>query len=224
MENSKKLVTNFNREASLGNFQKIKNLFDKNNFTQKEIDEAFRLCILNYNKNQKDAYINCIKLFLKKTPEINFRNSRFNNTTILMHSIDEGKDAPTDLIISCSKDDLDMNLPDNNGENTIFHLINNQIFTQKVKIEFIKDLCLKDYNIYLKNKRKKTIQEILKTNGNLSLLNEIKNKLKEYKFDQDKLNNLYNDDKYDELKTLIERNFKEKYISKNSCNSFDLRG
>ena len=71
MENSKKLVTNFNREASLGNFQKIKNLFDKNNFTQKEIDEAFRLCILNYNKNQKDAYINCIKLFLKKTPEIN---------------------------------------------------------------------------------------------------------------------------------------------------------
>ena len=204
MENSKKLVTNFNREASLGNFQKIKNLFDKNNFTQKEIDEAFRLCILNYNKNQKDAYINCINLFLKKTPEINFRNSRFNNTTILMHSIDEGKDAPTDLIISCSKDDLDMNLPDNNGENTIFHLINNQIFTQKVKIEFIKDLCLKDYNIYLKNKRKKTIQEILKTNGNLSLLNEIKNKLKEYKFDQDKLNNLYNEDKYDELKTLIE--------------------
>ena len=50
MENSKKLVTNFNREASLGNFQKIKNLFDKNNFTQKEIDEAFRLCILNYTK------------------------------------------------------------------------------------------------------------------------------------------------------------------------------
>ena len=135
MENPKRVVSNLNKEASLGNFQKIKTLFDKNNFNQKEIDEAFRLCIHNYNKNQKDAYINCIKLFLKKTPEINYRNSRFENTTILMHSIDEGKDAPTDLIISCSKDDLDMNLPDINGENTMFHIINNQSFTQKVKIK-----------------------------------------------------------------------------------------
>ena len=219
MENPKRVVSNLNKEASLGNFQKIKTLFDKNNFNQKEIDEAFRLCIHNYNKNQKDAYINCIKLFLKKTPEINYRNSRFENTTILMHSIDEGKDAPTDLIISCSKDDLDMNLPDINGENTMFHIINNQSFTQKVKIEFIKDLCLKDYNIYSKNKKKKTIQDILKSKDNLSLLNEIKNKLKEYKFDQDKLTNLYNEDKYDELFVLIE-NYEKNENEITNKNSF----
>ena len=204
MENPKRIVTNLNREASLGNFQKIKNLFDKNNFNQKEIDEAFRICIHHYNKNQKDAYVNCIKLFLKKTPEINYRNPRFNNSTILMYSIDEGKDAPTDLIISCSKDDLDMNLPDTNGENTIFHLVNSQAFSQKTKIEFIKDLCLNDYNIYLKNNRKKTIQDILESKGNLNLLEEIKNKIKENKFDQNKLTNLYNEDKYEELFELIE--------------------
>ena len=63
MENPKRVVLNLNKEASLGNFQKIKSLFDKNNFNQKEIDETFRLCIHNYNKNQKAAYVNCIKLF-----------------------------------------------------------------------------------------------------------------------------------------------------------------
>ena len=204
MENPKRIVSNLNREASLGNFQKIKSLFDKNNFNQKEIDEAFRICIHHYNKNQKDAYVNCIKLFLKKTPEINYRNPRFNNSTILMYSIDEGKDAPTDLIISCTKDDLDMNLPDTNGENTIFHLVNSQVFSQKIKIEFIRDLCLNDFNIYLKNNRKKTIQDILISKGNLNLLDEIKNKIKENKFDQNKLTNLYNEDKYEELFELIE--------------------
>ena len=204
MENPKRIVSNLNREASLGNFQKIKSLFDKNNFNQKEIDEAFRICIHHYNKNQKDAYVNCIKLFLKKTPEINYRNPRFNNSTILMYSIDEGKDAPTDLIISCTKEDLDMNLPDTNGENTIFHLVNSQVFSQKIKIEFIRDLCLNDFNIYLKNNRKKTIQDILISKGNLNLLDEIKNKIKENKFDQNKLTNLYNEDKYEELFELIE--------------------
>ena len=222
MENPRKIVTNLNRESSLGNFQKIKNLFDKNTFNQKEIDEAFRVCIHNYNKNQKDSYVNCIKLFLKKTQEINYRNSRFNNTTILMYSIDEGKDAPTDLIISCTKDDLDMNLPDINGENTIFHLVNSQVFSQKIKIEFIKDLCLNDYNIHSKNSRKQTIQDILISKGNLNLLDEIKMKIKENKFDQNKLTNLYNEDKYEELFQLIEIYEKNdnniEIINKNSFN------
>ena len=210
-----RIVSNLNREASLGNFQKIKNLFDKNNFNQKEIDEAFRLCISCYNKNQKDAFINCIKFFLKKTPEINYRNSKFNNTTILMHSIDESKDVPTDLIISCSKDDLDMNLTDSNGENTLFHLVNNQIFSQKIKIDFIKDLCLNDFNIYAKNKRRKSILDIISEKGCQNLLNE-------YKFNQNKLTTLYNEDKYEELFELIEsyeKNSKnEEIINKNSVN------
>ena len=217
-----RIVSNLNREASLGNFQKIKNLFDKNNFNQKEIDEAFRLCISCYNKNQKDAFINCIKFFLKKTPEINYRNSKYNNTTILMHSIDESKDVPTDLIISCSKDDLDMNLTDSNGENTLFHLVNNQIFSQKIKIDFIKDLCLNDFNIYAKNKRRKSILDIISEKGCQNLLNEIKEKINEYKFNQNKLTTLYNEDKYEELFELIEsyeKNSKnEEIINKNSVN------
>ena len=204
MDNPTRTVLNLNREATLGNFQKIKNLFDKNNFNQKEIDEAFRLSISYYNKNQKDAFINCIKFFLKKTPEINYRNSRFNNTTILMHSIDESKDVPTDLIISCSKDDLDMNLSDSNGDNTLFHLINNQIFSQKIKIDFIKDLCLNNFNLYAKNKRRKTILDIINEKGSQTLLNEIKNKINENRFNQNKLTTLYNEDKYEDLFELIE--------------------
>ena len=56
----------------------------------------------------------------------------------------------------------------------------------------------------MKNNRKKTIQDILESKGNLNLLDEIKNKIKENKFDQNKLTNLYNEDKYEELFELIE--------------------
>ena len=125
MDNYPRIVLNLNNEAKSGNYHKLKILFDKNNFNQNQIDEAFRLCIHYFNKNQNDSFINCIRLFLKKTPDINYGNARFDNTTILMYSIDESKEAATDLIISCFKDELDINLSDIKGENTIFHLINN---------------------------------------------------------------------------------------------------
>ena len=205
MNNSIKIIMSLNKEASLGNFQKIKNIFEKNKFNQKEIDEAFRECIHNYNKSQKDSFVNCIKFFLKKTPEINFQNSKFNNTTILMYSIDESQDTPTDLIISCSKYDLDMNLADINGENTLFHLINNDNFSTKTKLEFIKDFCFNDYDLYSKNIIGKTIISILKDKGDLDLLEEIQNKVKENKFDQNKLTLLYNDRNYKDLLDFIEK-------------------
>ena len=85
------------------------------------------------------------------------QNSKFNNTTILMYSIDQSQDTPTDLIISCSKDDLDMNLTDNNGENILFHLVNNDNFSDNIKIEFIKDFFLGDYNLYSKNNKDSVI-------------------------------------------------------------------
>ena len=137
-----RIIQNLYKDAKSGNFHKLKILLDKNNFSQKEIDEAFRLCIHNYNKNQNDAFVNCIKLFLIRTTDINYRNSKFDNTTILMYSIDESKEAATDLIISCFKDELDINLPDIKGDNTIFHLINNDNFSQKTKIDFINDFFI----------------------------------------------------------------------------------
>ena len=199
MNNSVKIIRNLYKEASDGNYQKVKNIVDKNKFSQDEIDEAFRECIHNYNKNQRDSYVNCISFFLKKTQEINYRNPKYNDTTILMYSIDESQDTAIDLIISCFKDDLDMNLNDINGENTLFHLINNGVFNNKTKIEFIKDLFLNDYNLYSKNKIGKTIPAILKEKGNLELLNEIQNKIKENKFDQNKLTLLYNNKEYVKL-------------------------
>ena len=205
MNNSVKIIRNLYKEASDGNYKKVKNIVDKNKFSQDEIDEAFRECIHNYNKNQRDSYVNCISIFLKKTQEINYRNPKYNDTTILMYSIDESQDTAIDLIISCFKDDLDMNLNDINGENTLFHLINNGVFNNKTKIEFIKDLFLNDYNLYSKNKIGKTIPAILKEKGNLELLNEIQNKIKENKFDQNKLTLLYNNKEYVKLYELIEK-------------------
>jgi hypothetical protein len=211
---------NLNEEASLGNFQKIVKIFDKNDFTQKEIDEAFRECIHNYNKRQNESYVKCIKLFLNKTQQINYRNSNHNNTTILMYSIDESNDTATDIIISCSKDDLDMNLTDSNGNNTLFHLVNNKKFSTKTKLDFIKDLILTDYNIYSKNKKNETLPDLLKKEECLELLEEIKNKIKENKFDQNKLTLMYNNKNYKELYELLdkyEKNDKENIrINENS--------
>ena len=205
MSNSMKILSNLYREASQGNFQKVKNIIEKNKFSQKEIDEAFRGCIHKYNKNQKESYINCIKIFLKRTQEINYRNLAYNNTTILMYSIDESQEAPIDLIISCSKEELDMNLTDDNGENTLFHLINNDKFNTRTKIEFIKDFLFVDFNLNAKNKRGKTIHDILQEKGNMELFEEIKNKIKENKFDQNKLTLLYNNKDFQELLELIEK-------------------
>ena len=42
MDNPPRIVASLKREASLGSYQKIKNIYEKNNFNQKEIDEAFR--------------------------------------------------------------------------------------------------------------------------------------------------------------------------------------
>jgi hypothetical protein len=82
MNNSIKVLNNLYKEASVGNFQRIKSIIDKNKFSQQEIDEAFRQCIHNYNKNENDSFENCIKLFLNNIQEINFRNPRYNYTTI----------------------------------------------------------------------------------------------------------------------------------------------
>jgi hypothetical protein len=208
--------------AISGNYHKLKVLFDKNNFNQKDIDEAFRLCIHFYNKNQNETFINCLKLFLKNTTDINYRNAKFEDTTILMYSIDESKEAATDLIISCFKDELDINLPDIKGDNTIFHLINNDNFSQKTKIDFITDLGLKDFNLFSINKKKKTIKDILIAKGNLKLFDEIENIINEVKFNQNKLTDLYNKDKFYEVYELLgeyEKNKNNKEIvNKNSFN------
>ena len=222
MSNSIKIINNLNKEASQGNFQKVKNIIEKNKFSQKEIDEAFRGCIHKYNKNQKESYINCIKFFLKRTQEINYRNTSYNNTTILMYSIDENQEAPIDLIISCSKEELDMNLTDDNGENTLFHLINNDKFNTRTKIEFIKDFIFVDFNLNAKNKRGKTIHDILQEKGNMELFEEIKNKIKENKFDQNKLTLLYNNCDFQELLELIEK-YEKKDKQGLSINSNSLK-
>ena len=220
MNHSSKTVNDLNKEASIGNYKRIESIFDSNNcFNKSEIDEAFRCCIRNYKKNSNESYLKCIKLFLGKIQDINFQNSKYDNTTILMYSIDEGQDAVTDIIISCSKDKLNINLKDNNENNTIFHLIKNDKFSQKTQSDFIKDLILNDFNLKSKNNKNETIESILKSKGREILLDVIKNKINENKFNQNKLTNLYNENKYDELIELMkkyEQNEKQEIINKNS--------
>ena len=222
MDDVPRTVKNMHSYAMSGNYHKLKVLFDKNNFNQKEIDEAFRMCIHFYNKNQNETFVNCLKLFLKNTTDINYRNVKFEDTTILMYSIDESKEAATDLIISCFKDELDINLPDIKGDNTIFHLINNDNFSQKTKIDFITDLGLKDFNLFSINKKKKTIKDILIAKGNLKLFDEIENIINEVKFNQNKLTDLYNQDKFYEVYELMGKYEKNKnnkeIVNKNSFN------
>ena len=57
--------------------------------------------------------------------------SKFNNTTKLTYSIDESNDTATDIIISYSKDDLDMNITDSSGAKIYFHLVNIKDFNIK---------------------------------------------------------------------------------------------
>ena len=67
MNNKKEILSNLYTASSQRNFEKLKSLFEQNKFEQKEIDNAFRICIHNYNKNSKESYVKCIRLFLKKT-------------------------------------------------------------------------------------------------------------------------------------------------------------
>ena len=217
--NHEKVVLDLKKEASSGNHKRIKTIFDSNRFNQSEIDEAFRFCIRNYNKNLKDSYVNCIKIFLNKIQDINFQNSNYNNTTILMYSIDESQETATDMIISCYKEDLDINLKDDNQNNTIFHLIKNDKFSSKIQSDFIKDLILNDFNLNTKNNKNETIISILTSKKRECLYEEIKNKINENKFNQNKLTNLYNENKYEELIELMnkyEQNEKQEIINKNS--------
>ena len=69
-----------------------------------------------------------------------------------------------------------------NSRRTIYYYTVHVIdFLKKVN-KPINEITLDDYNIYSKNNKKKTIEDILISKGSLNLLDEIKNKIKGFGF------------------------------------------
>ena len=232
------LLSNSTKEKNLNNFnlllnsskkgisKELEKLLNVNNYSQEEIDISFRECIKNYIEQNED-YKNSIKNFLKFTSDINYQNINYNNTTILMYAIDNNKNTPCDLIISCCGNEIDQNVCDDNGDNIFFHIIKSKLDDNSQK-EFFESLLNKKTNLdYKSQKEKKLINliEELKKNFILDVIKNFKNK---NKFDLEKLNKLYNKKDYQNLEeeiqyfNNIEKEFylKEKY--KNYSFEFNL--
>ena len=224
-----KNLNNFNlllNSSKKGISKELEKLLNVNNYSQEEIDISFRECIKNYIEQNED-YKNSIKNFLKFTSDINYQNINYNNTTILMYAIDNNKNTPCDLIISCFGNEIDQNVCDDNGDNIFFHIIKSKLDDNSQK-EFFESLLNKKTNLdYKSQKEKKLINliEELKKNFILDVIKNFKNK---NKFDLEKLNKLYNKKDYQNLEeeiqyfNNIEKEFylKEKY--KNYSFEFNL--
>ena len=161
-----KNLNNFNlllNSSKKGISKELEKLLNVNNYSQEEIDISFRECIKNYIEQNED-YKNSIKNFLKFTSDINYQNINYNNTTILMYAIDNNKNTPCDLIISCCGNEIDQNICDDNGDNIFFHIIKSKLDDNSQK-EFFESLLNKKTNLdYKSRKEKKFILIILKKN------------------------------------------------------------
>ena len=123
------LFSSLIRFSSEGNDTELSKLFTSNTLSQYDIDAAFRACIDNF-KNRNEKYVNCLKIFLKQIPDINYRNSKLNNTTILMHCIEKEQEIPIDMIISCYSGEIKVNIEDDKGENVLVKLLKSDIDEQ----------------------------------------------------------------------------------------------
>ena len=140
-----KLLLFYSENASL---TELKELFENKKFSEEKIDEAFRHCIKNCKKHNKE-HAESIKLFLKKIIDINYQNEKYNDTTILMYAFDEGQEVPCDLILSCFNSEINLNLYDNNKETTIFHLIKSDKINDESQKDFLNQLLIKSFDFDL---------------------------------------------------------------------------
>ena len=232
------LLSNSTKEKSLNNFnlllnsskkgisKELEKLLNLNKYSQEEIDISFRECIKNFIEQNED-YKNSIKNFLKLTSDINYQNINYNNTTILMYAIDNNKNTPCDLIISCFGNEIDQNVCDDNGDNIFFHIIKSKLDDNSQK-EFFESLLNKKTNLDYKSRKEKKLINLIEELKKNFILDVIKNFKNKNKFDLEKLNKLYNKKDYQNLEeeiqyfNNIEKEFylKEKY--KNYSFEFNL--
>ena len=135
-----------NELASNGDYSGLQLLCASSKFTQEEVDTAFRKCIKAY-KDRDTPFMRCTSLFIQMTMDINYRNPNYNNTTILMYAIEENKEGPCDLIMSCVSSEIDSNICDNNNETCLFKLVKNKTFqadpSYKLNHQYLNNLLYK---------------------------------------------------------------------------------
>ena len=193
-----KLLLFYSENASL---TELKELFENKKFSQEKVDEAFRHCIKNCKKHNKE-YAESIKLFLKIINDINFQNEKYNETTILMYAFDEGQEVPCDLILSCFNSEINLNIYDSNKETTIFHLIKSDKINDESQKEFLTQLLIKSFDFDFINNDNETITSILERKGKNEILTYIKEIIKNSIFNINTLTSKYNKnnrDDYDEI-------------------------
>ena len=200
----------------------LKELFEKKQFSQEQIDEAFRICIKNFKKHNKD-YEESIKLFLNQTSDINFQNDKYNETTVLMYAFDEGQEIPSDLILSCFNNEINLNLYDSFKETTLFHLIKSDKINEDCLKDFLTQLLTKNFDFDFKNNNEETISLILENKGKKHIINFIKEIIDNINLNMNKLTLKYNKsdkNEYEEIIYELKKYYEQINIIQNQNNSF----
>ena len=200
----------------------LKELFEKKQFSQEQIDEAFRICIKNFKKHNKD-YEESIKLFLNQTSDINFQNDKYNETTVLMYAFDEGQEIPSDLILSCFNNEINLNLYDSFKETTLFHLIKSDKINEDCLKDFLTQLLTKNFDFDFKNNNEETISLILENKGKKHIINFIKEIIDNINLNMNKLTLKYNKSDKNENEEIIyelKKYYEQINIIQNQNNSF----
>ena len=208
------LFSSLIRFSSEGNDTELSKLFTSNTLSQYDIDAAFRACIDNF-KNRNEKYVNCLKIFLKQIPDINYRNSKLNNTTILMHCIEKEQEIPIDMIISCYSGEIKVNIEDDKGENVLVKLLKSDIDEQS-QSEFFGMLMSNKVDLNAKNKNGESIMTIIEKDNKVLIKEEIKNYIKESTFEIEKYVDMFNKGEYSDILEVIKRfGEKESLINQN---------
>lgn len=116
------------KEAEKANSENLIVLISTNVFDLKTLDEAIRICMRNFPKNEKDQieHMKCLQILLEALKDFNFRNESDENTTIFMKACLMGLTKMIEYIISLTQSGFyhfEINKMDNIRENCLHKLI-----------------------------------------------------------------------------------------------------
>lgn len=168
---------NLNEFAKEGNFSKLSDCFSRNTYTEKEIDEAFRTLLLNYKKD-KDSYYNSFKLLIKYA-NVNYQNASYNNSTILIETINLGLFYQCEKIIKYFKylegdSKLNVNIYDDSGDSILFKIINCKEFkSEDNRYELYQELISENPEITHCNKEGYSLLSLAVLNGEYFIVEDL---------------------------------------------------
>lgn len=155
--------------AKEGNFSKLSDALSVNKYSDKEIDEAFRTLLHNYKK-EKDSYYNSFKLLIKYA-NVNYQNPSYDNTTILIETVNLCLFYQCEKLIqyfkySGGESKLNVNIYDNKGESILFKLINCKEFkSEDNRYELYQELITENPDITHCNNEGHSLLSLALLNG-----------------------------------------------------------